>query len=469
MNEDPVNSVRRRVAIAVVLVLAGMAAGAGMTALVLSPPVARRGEAAKAVYQCPMHPTITSSHPGDCPICGMKLVRRDAPAQGAPAAGSTGRRIRYYRSPMDPGRTSPTPRKDEMGMDYVPVYEDAVPADESAVPGRTTVTIDAGRQQLIGLRTAPVSRGPVGGSWRSVGSVEVDPTRVRRVNIKVDGYVERMFVDFVGRPVRRGQPLYSIYSPSVLAAENELLLALRTRDRLRDVGAAEDDGSSLVDAARRRLELWDVPAAEIRRLEKTRTVSREIVFVSPIAGVVTAKNVVQGSRLNPGDTPYEITSLDEVWVMADAYEGDLARVRPGMTARLTLAAFPGRVFTGRVAFVDPLLDSLTRTAKVHVHLPNPGGVLKPAMFGEVVLEGGVHPGLHIPSDAVVHSGRRDVVFVALGEGRFAPREVQLGARDGDRVEVRSGLAEGEQVVTRANFLVDSESNLRAALSAMEGP
>ena len=459
----------RNVVTALLLLLVGALLGAGVSTLLRQPtaPTDTSATAGRPLYQCPMHSTITSDHPGDCPICGMKLVRvKNAEAPG-PTSGTSGRTVLHYRSPMDPQMTSPVPRKDEMGMDYIPVYEDEV-TGTAPVSGLATVSIDPGRQQLIGLRTAPVVRGAVAGNWRTVGRVEVDPTRVRKVNIKVEGYVERMFVDFVGRPVRRGEALFSVYSPTVLAAENEYVLALRTRVRLREAGSLEDDGSTLVEAARRRLELWDVPAAEIRRLERTRTPSRTLTFVSPIAGVVTAKNVVQGSRLNVGDTPYEITSLDQVWILADAYESDLAKLRVGVPARFMANAYPGRNFPGRVAFIDPLLDPATRTVKVHVHVANGEGLLRPEMFGEVVLESPPRQGLRVPADAVVRSGTMDVVFVALGEGRFTPRRVVLGDRGEEQIEVRSGLVEGERVVTRANFLVDSESQLRASLAAIAG-
>ena len=418
---------------------------------------------AKPLYQCPMHPAITGDHEGDCPICGMKLVE----AKAAPGTASSGeRKVLFYRSPVDSNQTSHTPRKDEIGMDYVPVYEDEMNGGGSAVEGLVTVTIDPARQQLIGLRTAPVSTGPVAGSWRTVGRVQVDPTRVRKTNIKVEGYVERLYVDFVGRPVRRGQPLFSLYSPSLLAAENEYVLALKTRDDLKAAGATGDDGTALVEAARRKLELWDLPEAEIQQLEKTRRPSRTRTFLSPINGVVTAKNVVQGARVNSGDTPYEITDLSAVWVMVDAYESDLGHVRVGMPATLRLKTYPDRNFSGKVAFIDPLLDPATRTAKVHLHFPNPTGELKPEMYGETVLEGHARHGLRIPSDAVIRSGTKDVVFIALADGKFLPREVRLGVRSGNEVQVTSGLEAGQQVVSRANFLVDSESQLRASLAAM---
>ncbi|HEU4381985.1 MAG TPA: efflux RND transporter periplasmic adaptor subunit [Anaeromyxobacteraceae bacterium] len=446
--------------------LGGVLAGGGAVYLLLGSrggqPATARAEKKGPRYTCPMHPTIVQDHPGECPICGMQLVPMQ---EGGGAKGE--RTIAFYRSPMDPKQTSPVPRKDEMGMDYLPVYEDEVHGG-GAVEGLATVNIDPARQQLIGLTTAEVRRGAAGGSRRTVGRVQVDPTRVRRINVKVGGYVERIFVDFVGKPVRRGQPLFSLYSPELVSAQNEYLLALQTRKALSGGGQVASDGEALVASARRKLELWDVPESEIERLERGGQAAKGLTFVSPISGVVTAKNVVEGARIAAGDTPYEVTDLGEVWVMADAYETDLAQVRVGMAATLTLQAYPGRVFDGRVAFIDPLLDPKTRTAKVHVHFPNPRGDLKPEMYGEVVLRSPERQGLIIPLDAVIHTGTKNVVFVDLGEGKFQPREVQLGDASGDQVEVAKGLELGEKVVTRANFLVDSESRLRASLAAIGG-
>ena len=474
MNSD-IRLRTRRTATIALLVFAGMVLGANGAWLLMRGRTPRSADTRAAtevsahqpLYQCPMHPTITSDHPGDCPICGMKLIEVKGGAEDSAESGRPlGHQVLFYRSPMNPDQTSPTPRKDEMGMDYVPVYADEATGERAMVAGLAAVTIDPARQQLIGLRTATVASGSVAGSWRTPGRVQVDPTRVRKTNVKVSGYIERLDVDFVGRPVRRGQPLFSLYSPELLAAENEYVLALQTRDALHEAGAADDSGSRLVESARRKLELWDVPRAEIDRLANSRKPSRTLTFVSPVSGVVTAKNVVQGASVAPGDAPFEVTDLAEVWVMADAYEGDLENVRVGMPAILTLHAYPGRTFRGSVAFIDPIFDPETRTAKVHMHFSNPGAVLKPEMYGDVVLEGPEREGLRIPADAVVRAGTRDVVFVALGEGKFAPREVQLGAKSGNDVEVRSGLQAGEQVVTRANFLVDSESQLRASLGAL---
>jgi Cu(I)/Ag(I) efflux system membrane fusion protein len=367
---------------------------------------------------------------------------------------------------MDPKQTSPVPRKDEMGMDYVPVYEDELAGGAPQVEGLATVNIDPARQQLIGLHTAEVTRGPVGASWRTVGRVAVDETRVHHVNVKVSGFVERIYVDFVGKAVRAGEPLFSLYSPELLSVQNEYLLAVKTRSSLAASGTPAGAGDDLVEAARERLRLWDVPDKEIERLERTGRPTKTLTFHSHIAGVVTKKDVVMGHRLSEGDMPYEITDLSQVWVLADAYESDLARIKLGMTAALTLQAFPNQTFKGKVIFIDPILDAKTRTAKVRLAFANPTGELKPEMFGEVTLQAPSREGLRIPADAVIDSGTRKVVFLSLGEGKFQPREVRIGAASGDQVEVLSGLEAGERVVTRANFLVDSESRLKASLAAM---
>ncbi len=404
------------------LIVLGVAAGAAVTVAVRPHPQPATPPADRPAQQwhCPMHPGFVSDKPGDCPICGMKLVLLD-PADGHDA-----------------------------GHD---------PAD-----GYATVQIDSQRQQLIGLRLAPVTRAAVGAGWRTVGRVAVDETRVRKINVKVDGFVEKLYVDFVGKPVRRGQALFALYSPELVSAQNEYLLAARTRAQL---GAGnERTGDELVQAARRRLELWDVPRSEIAHLDHGGEPLRTLTLYSPIAGVVTAKSVVQGSKIAAGDTPFEITDLSQVWVLADAYESDISRVKVGTSATLRIDALPNREFRGRVGFVDPLLDPKTRTAKIRVAFANPDLELKPDMFGDVAFEGRSREGLRVPLDALIDSGTQKVVFVAVGNGRFQPRAVTVGAQTSEFVEVLEGLAEGDQVVTRANFLIDSESRLKSALAAL---
>ena len=421
----------------VLFALLGLVLGGalGVGGMLLLPPATVASDAAPSdvapsdtqsavqLYQCPMHPTIVQDHPGDCPICGMKLVPMETPAQGVP----------------------------------------------EQVKGLAPVSIDPARQQLIGVKTVDVSSGPIGGAWRTVGRIAMDETRIRRTNLKVSGFVERIYVDFVGKKVRKGDPLFSLYSPELLSTQEELLLALRTKKALTQAGnTLPDDGDALVAAARRKLALWDVPEAEIERLAKTGEPTKTIVFHSPIAGVVTRKDVVEGMRLDAGAMPYEIVDLSSVWVLADVYESELRFVKDQMAAKLTLNAYPNHPFTGKVVFIDPLLDPQTRTVKVRLVFPNPTGELRPEMFGEVVLLGAPHDGLRIPPDAVIDSGTEKLVFVALGEGKFEPRKVTLGDSDGTNVEVTSGVAAGEHVVTRAGFLIDSESRLRASLAEMSG-
>jgi Cu(I)/Ag(I) efflux system membrane fusion protein len=364
-------------------------------------------------YQCPMHPAVVQDHPGLCPICNMKLVK------------------------VTPAKVEPqtmTPR--------------------SEVDGLGLVELDPARQQLIGLKAAQADVGVVGGALRTSARVSVDETRVRKVNVKVGGFIEKLYVDFVGKPVRKGQPLYSLYSPEILGAENELLVAKKMND------------AQLLAASRRKLELWGVPSGELERLEREQTASGVVTFLSSVSGVVTAKDVVEGSRVELGAMPFEIVDLSTVWVWADVYETELRFITPGLTASLRLDAWPGREWQGKVLFVDPVLDAKTRTARVRLAFSNAQGELKPEMFGEVTLARESRSVLRIPADAVVQTGTQQVVFVARGEGRFEPRVIEVGERGREFVEVLSGLVAGEAVVTRANFLVDSESRLRASLSRL---
>jgi Cu(I)/Ag(I) efflux system membrane fusion protein len=418
-------------------------------------------------YQCPMHPSVVQDHPGDCPICGMRLVKAELPAATAPDAGE--RIVRFYRSPMNPRETSPTPRQDEMGMDYLPVYEDEVHA-AAPVPGLAAVDIEPARQQLIGLTTAEVTEGPVGGAWRTVGRVTIDETRVRHINLKVSGFVERVNVDFVGKKVNRGDPLFSIYSPELFLAQEEYLLALRTKAALARAGTTES-GDGDESGAGRSTQVGLVGRAGVRggggRAQRATDQGDHLLLTRHGRGDPQRRGGGHEARrrrhalrdrrplhgLGPGRRLRERTShLVEV----------------GMGGKLVLNAFPNRVFEGKVVFIDPVLDPQTRTVKVRLTFPNPTGELRPEMFGEVVLLGAPHQALRVTPDAVIDSGTKKIVFVAIGAGRFQPKEVVLGASDGTFIEVVSGLAAGERVVARANFLVDSESRLKASLSEVAG-
>ena len=401
------------------LVALGVAAGVSVTLLLRRPaPAAAAPAAKKQMYQCPMHLQILQDHFGTCPICAMDLV----------------------------------PIEDIQG-------------GASSVEGLAAITIDPARQQLIGLRTAKVVAGAAGGEVRAVVRLAPDETRIRKINVKVEGFVEKLHADFVGKPVAKGQPLFSLYSPEFVSAQREFLLALRTQKALSG-GALKQSGGDLLDSARRRLQLWDIPAEALDQLEKTGEVQKTLTLRSPISGIITAKTVVEGSRVSPGEAPLEITDLSHLWAQAEVTESELSRVKVGMTAELKISGLDGRAFQGRVAFVDAVLDPKTRSAKVRIEVTNPRAELKPEMFGEAVLKTGTRKGLLAPLDAVLDSGTRKVVFVALGDGKFEPREVETGPAAGDLVEIRKGLEAGEEVVTGAAFLVDSESRLRAALAQM---
>ena len=428
----PANPRKFGTAVLVVAILASVGATAAAMAYFLRPTPAPIVAAdappppkapAPIRYQCPMHPNIIRDHPGECPICGMKLV------------------------PMEE-------------------HEEAHDASPAPSADLSSITIDPERQQLIGLRTAEVVRGRISGQVRSSGRVAIDETRVRHINVKSGGFVEHIYVDFVGKAVKRGEPLFTLYSPELLSAQNEYLLALRTRDALAAQSASGDSGKALVASARRRLALWDIAEVELKRLEETREPSKALTIFSPISGVVSKKEVVQGMKLDPGAMPYEIVDLSTVWVLADVYENEIRLVKEGTPATLKLRAFPNETFQGKVLFIDPFLDPQTRTVKVRLSFPNPRGALRPEMFGEVTLAIAPREGLLVPADAVIDSGEQKVVFVSLGNGKFEPRTIEVGQSNGSEVEVLSGLNEGEQVVIRANFLVDSESRLRASLSAL---
>jgi Cu(I)/Ag(I) efflux system membrane fusion protein len=411
--------------------------------LVKADAPAPRAAAQAETYVCPMHPSVVQDHPGQCPICNMKLVQADAPAVSATAEA--------YTCPMHPSVVQDRPGQcSSCNMKLVKAQAKAArQTAELAV-----IAIDPAHQQLIGLERGVVDRGSLGGALRTSARIAVDETQVRKVSVRVPGYVERLFVDFVGKPLRKGQPLFSLFSPEVLAAEQEWLVAHRS-------GA-----TALASSARRKLELWGVPEAELARLEREGVASQVITFTSPVSGVVTKKDVVEGARLEAGAMPLEVSDLSSVWVLADVYDAELRFVTPGLTARFSTAAFPGREFEGVVRFVEPVIDPLTRTARVRVALPNADGALKPELFGELVIARAPREVLRAPADALVRGGQRDFAFVARADGHFEPREVVVGEVTRDFAEVLSGLEAGEAVVTRATFLVESESRLRASLARL---
>jgi len=428
--------------------------------------------AAKAVkYHCAMHPHYTSDKPGDCPICGMKLVPLEQGGAGQAAASKPGeRKVAFYRSPMDPSIHSDKPAKDEMGMDFVPVFEDELRGALAGVSGRAAVTISAERRQLLGVRSEPVKKVRLSHRIRTVGRVAVDERRLRHIHTKYDGYVEQLYVDYKGKLVRRGERLLSIYSPELVATQQEYLLAHRAQARLADsaVRSAAQGSVDLHEAARQRLLLWDIRPADIEKLERAGQVTRTLDVYADIGGYVVEKMAYQGMRVTPADTLYDIADLSHLWVLADVYEYTLPSLTLGAEGHIEVASIPGRVWKGAVTYISPTVEEKTRTIKVRLEVDNAGGELKPDMFADVFLHVDRGEGVVVPEGAVINAGDRRLVFLDRGEGRFEPREVKLGIKvnGSGLLQVLSGLSEGDRVVTAANFLLDSESSLRAALAGM---
>ena len=334
---------------------------------------------------------------------------------------------------------------------------------------RAEVNIDPRRQQLIGVRTAVVERRSLTLPIRAVWTVRYDETRLADVNVKVAGWIEELHVDYTGQLIEPGQPLLSLYSPELLATQEEYLLALEGRDQLRDseVHDARAYADRLVEAAHRRLTLWDLPRDEIEALETRREPRRTMSFRAPAGGFVIEKHVVQGQHVTPGMSLYRVADLSVVWVEADIYEQDLSFVREGASATVTVDAYPEDRIRGRIIYLYPFVEERTRTARVRLEIPNPQGRLKPGMYAEVTLDATLGEGVVVPTNALLDSGAAQHVFVSLGDGYFEPRVVVVGRRLGDDVQILDGLEGGETVATSATFFIDSESQLRAALQGFE--
>lgn len=424
-------------------------------------------------YHCAMHPDYVSDKPGDCPICGMRLVPLEEKAKPAAEPALSGRKILFYRNPMNPEVTSPVPAKDGMGMDYVPVYADEAQPAQSGVPGLSRVDVDEPGMRLSGIQTAVAEQRTLARSTRTVGLVTADETRIRHVHTKISGWVEKLHVSSTGQAVRAGQPLLSIYSQELLATQEEYLRAREAAARFAgsELEEVRRGGADLVTAARRRLELFDVPRSLIAQLDRTGTPQRAVTLLAPASGYVTGKDVFEGMEVQPGMDLLTVTDLSRVWVEADFYEYESGTLALGRKVGITFPYDPTARLSGRIAFVFPFLNPESRTIKVRVELPNPGMRLKPGMYVDVVPELGSSAGVVVPDSAVIDTGVRQVVFVQThvqGKASFEPRLVKVGSRGDGQALILEGIAAGESVAIRANFLLDSESRLRAAVEGMTG-
>ncbi|PLX86144.1 MAG: efflux RND transporter periplasmic adaptor subunit [Desulfuromonas sp.] len=422
--------------------------------------------AADVKYTCGMHPMIIVDEPGLCPICAMDLTPLKSGTGGDGEKSKGERKIKYWVAPMDPTYIRDEAGKSPMGMDLVPVYE-----DEAATGA--VIRIDPVTAQNMGVRTAVAVRTDLSRTVRTVGLVGYEEPRQYSVNSKVAGWVEKLHVAETGEMVRKGQALLEIYSPELVSAQEELLLALANNAALSQSPFPEiaDGGKRLLESSRRRLKLWDVSSRQIRDLEQTRQVKKTLTLYAPYGGIVTMKMVNEGMYVQSGMELFQLSDISKVWVFADIYEYELPWVKAGQKATVELPFVGGSTLTGTVSTVYPYVEAKTRTVKARIDLDNPGLELKPDMYVNVRLEGETVQGaLAVPGEAVLSSGEQSTVFVALGEGKFEPRRVKTGLQgEGGMIEIRQGLLDGEKVVTSAQFMLDSESKLREAIQKMLEP
>ncbi len=378
-----------------------------------------------------------------------------AAEQSAPVKSE--RKVLYYRNPMGLPDTSPSPKKDSMGMDYIAVY-----ADEQ--DDGTTVKVSLDKVQRSGVKTEKVEARIVSRAVRAPGMVDHDESLLTIVTVRSDGYIEDLFVDKTGQHVEAGEPLFRFYSPQIQLAQVDLIVAMRAQGRL--------DSNKDLEGAMQKLRNLDVPAARIDEVRKTKDNPRTLDWPSPTTGDVIEKKVIQGQRVMAGDEIFRLADHSRVWVIAEVAEADIAAIEVGTPVTVTLRAFATEPRDGTVTFIYPeIMKRETRTISVRIELPNPDGKMKPGMYADVVFHPGAEatPVTAAPASAIIDSGARQVVLVAKGEGRFEPREVKLGRRGDDYTEIAEGLRVGEEVVTSANFLIDAESNLKAALRAFTKP
>lgn len=374
-------------------------------------------------------------------------------------------RVLYWKSQMVPGYRSDRPGNDPMGMPLVPVYQ-----QEAAAGPPGSIAVNPQTTQSIGVKTVTIRREALRRDLRTVGRVDYDEELVRDVAPKIGGWVEKQYVNYPGQLVRRGQALGEIYSPDLVATEEEYLNTLHYAGALKEspLEDATSQAQSLVGAVETRLRYWDISEAQIKALRERGRITRTMVLHAPFTGVVVKKNVFEGGYVNPGEAMYRLADISRVWVYADIYEYEAAWLRPGQEATMTLSYEPGSVYRGRVLYIYPYLKEMTRTLQVRMEFRNGTRLqLKPGMWANVNLKPPVaRDALVVPLEAVIQTGKKNYIIVALGNGRFAPREISLGVQAGDSFEVLAGLREGERVVTSAEFLLDSESALQSAFNKM---
>jgi Cu(I)/Ag(I) efflux system membrane fusion protein len=423
------------------------------------------GESEKTqLWTCGMHPQVIQDEPGLCPICNMNLVPLNA--EPAPASSNTAKekKIKYWVAPMDPNYISDKPGKSPMGMDLVPVYEE----EETEATG---IHVDPNFIQNFAVRTTAAEKGSIPIVIRTIGTLDYNQKNIVSVNTKFEGWIEKANVNYIGEPVKRGDVLFEIYSPPLVTTQQEYLATLDYLEKLSSKGDEEavKRAKSLLEATRERLQYWDITDAQIEELKSRKASTRTLKILSPVSGIVIEKmgDSLEGMKLMPGMNVFKIADLSNVWAEIDVFEHQIQYLRIGQKADITLDAFPGRHWTGEITYLDPTLDQKTRTLTAYVEIENPDRKLRPEMYANVEIHvPAVSGAVKIPSEAILHTGERNVVVVEKDKGFFEPREVTLGAEGEGYTQITKGLREGEKVVISSQFLIDSESNLKEAISKM---
>lgn len=406
----------------------------------------------ESLYTCGMHPNIIESEPGNCPICGMKLT----PMKGTGNKSTTPdgeREILYWRAPMDPNEIYEEPGKSKMGMDLVPVY-----ADEAGASG--VVTIDGSVIQNMNVKVIKVKSKELVPKIFTNGILTTDERKEYSITTKASGWIEKLYINYTGQEVSKGQKLVDIYSPELVAAQQELLTTMESYGD----GSSVFDERKLVENAKTKLKLFDITEGEIEELIKTKKIKKYMTLYSPVNGTVLKKNILEGEKIKAGKELMKIANLSNLWLHAELYEGELGQIEVGSDAKINFSYKPEKTYNGKVTFIHPTVDPKTRTIKARIEIPNTSGELKPAMFGNVIIEGnnlGSKPS--IPETSVLRSGKKTIVIVSLGEGRFKPKEIQLGQYSDSYYQVLNGLEEGDLIVSSGQFMIDSESSLRSAV------
>ncbi len=396
----------------------------------------------------------------------MKVTSSTA-SQESGQAKNDKQKILYWKAPMNPSEIYDHPGKSKMGMDLVPVY-----AGNESADAKGMVKIDPVTVQNIGVRMAMVKKSDFSSTIRTVGKIDYNEENMYTITTKFSGWIDKLYANYTGQIIKKGDPLLTIYSPDLVTTQQEYLLALKSRNELHQSSfeTIRDNGESLLESAKIRLEYWDIPQNEIRELENSGTIQKNIMMRAPASGVIIHTNADAGMHIKEGMNLMKIANLSTVWIEASIYDYELPWVQAGQKAKIELSYLPGEKINGTISYIYPELNEKARTVTIRIVLRNPGFRLKPGMFANIYIKGKTIPNaLIIPDEAIIRSGKRNIVFVAMGDGRFMPHEVTLGPEGGknnDQVQVLSGLRAGDRVVTSAQFLLDSESRLQEAIQKM---